>query len=62
MRRNNCGRGCCGRAGGCIAIVLGVLILLGLILPAGFWWVICAAHLRRNRRHARVGISPRTVS
>ncbi len=45
MRRNNCGRGGCGRAGGYIAIAVGTLILLGLILPSGFWWVICAAAL-----------------
>ncbi len=44
MRRNNCGRGC-GRAGGCVAIAVGTLILLGLILPSGFWWAICAAAL-----------------
>lgn len=45
MRRNNCGRKPHGSCAGYIAIVLGILILLGLILPSGFWWVICAATL-----------------
>lgn len=44
MRQGNCRRPC-GRPCGWIAIAIGVLILLGLILPAGFWWVICAAAL-----------------
>ena len=30
---------------GCAAIAAGVLILLGLILPAGFWWVALAIGL-----------------
>lgn len=44
MRRNNCRRPC-RPLGGYIAIALGVLILLGLILPSGFWWIVCAAAL-----------------
>lgn len=44
MRRNNCRRPC-GRLSGWIAIAVGVLILLGLILPSGFWWIVCAAAL-----------------
>lgn len=44
MRRNNCGRPC-GHWGGCLAIGLGVLILLGLLLPSGFWWIVSAAAL-----------------
>lgn len=35
----------CGPApgGACICIVVGILILLGLVVPAGFWWLLCAA-------------------
>ena len=27
------------RPAGCVAVAAGVIILLGLLLPAGFWWV-----------------------
>jgi len=30
---------------GCAAILAGVAILLGMILPAGFWWVALAIAL-----------------
>lgn len=45
MRRNNCGRRPCGPLSGWIAIAVGVLILLGMLLPSGFWWILCAAAL-----------------
>jgi len=38
MRRN---RRCCN--GAWISIIIGVLILFGLILPSGFWWLLCAS-------------------
>lgn len=38
MRRNrrNCG-------GAWLSIFIGCLILLGLVLPAAFWWLLCGA-------------------
>jgi hypothetical protein len=30
---------------GCAAIIAGVMILLGMLLPAGFWWVALAIGL-----------------
>ena len=42
MRRKPC---CRGRGCSYAAIVLGIIILLGLILPSGVWWLICAAAL-----------------
>ena len=30
---------------GCCVVLLGVLVLLGLILPPGFWWFIFGAIL-----------------
>lgn len=45
MRRNCCGPNRRGQPCGWVAVVLGMLILLGLILPEGFWWIVCAAAL-----------------
>lgn len=39
MRR---GRGSCV---GWIAVIIGTLILLSLILPQWFWWLVCAGAL-----------------
>ncbi len=39
MRRNR--RNCCSSAW--LAIILGCIILLGLILPAAFWWLLCGS-------------------
>jgi len=30
---------------GLVAIILGVMILLALVLPSGFWWFLAAAVL-----------------
>ncbi len=30
---------------GLVAIILGLIILLSLILPSGFWWFLAAAAL-----------------
>lgn len=38
-----------GRGGGhtlgCLAVILGIVIILAMILPAGFWWFALAAAL-----------------
>lgn len=37
---------CCRRPGnglGYIAVAVGVLILLAMVLPTWFWWIVCAA-------------------
>lgn len=46
-RRNN------GNKLGCLVILAGVLIILALVLPPGFWWVRAGdrAHLRRDMAH-----------
>ncbi len=38
-------RGKGGSTLGCIAIVVGLLIILALVLPTEFWWFIFAAAL-----------------
>ena len=39
MRRK---RGCpC--SGAWIAIIIGIIILLGLVLPTAFWWLLCGS-------------------
>ncbi|MGE4352635.1 MAG: hypothetical protein AB7D36_00940 [Oscillospiraceae bacterium] len=35
----------CPKSIGCLAITLGTIILLGMLLPAGFWWFILAVGL-----------------
>lgn len=30
---------------GCLAIILGIIIILAMILPAGFWWFALAGAL-----------------
>ena len=39
------GGGANGRAFGWIMIAIGVIIILAMILPAGFWWFALAAAL-----------------
>ena len=39
---------CCGKRGralGLAAVALGTFILLALILPGWFWWLVCGAAL-----------------
>ena len=40
MRRNGLGRAC-----GYAAVCVGTVILLALVLPAWFWWLVCGALL-----------------
>lgn len=39
MRRNR--GGAC--TGAWVAIAIGIIILLGLVLPPAFWWLLCAS-------------------
>lgn len=32
-----------GCNGAWVAIIIGIIILLGLILPPAFWWILCAS-------------------
>jgi hypothetical protein len=41
MRRKKCN----GNSLGCLAVALGVIILLAMILPAGFWWFVLGVGL-----------------
>lgn len=34
-----------GHSFGCLAVILGIVIILALILPVGFWWFALAAAL-----------------
>lgn len=35
-----------GNTLGCLVVLAGVLIILALVLPAGFWWFAVAARAR----------------
>lgn len=41
MRRSKCR----GSLPGCISIITGVVIILSLVLPSGFWWFSIGAGL-----------------
>ena len=40
MRRRNRGGWC-----GCVAVCIGATILMALILPTWFWWLVCGGLL-----------------